>query len=164
MAFHSRDPLFHETPQNFEVLSYPRAGSGGTTLARRCALRSVRPGPWRWRGALGVAVTPAADQKEQPDQAQIEEHIEQQQIQSQNQQGQMMQYSNLQPAPMPTTTGSGPVVPPAKSGDCDVVPRAIAGEVVAAAATAAVPWLKRTISGRSPPPFLRVTRRDFAGE
>ena len=28
---------------------------------------------------------------------------------------------------------SGPVVPPAKSGDCDVVPRAIAGEVVAAA-------------------------------
>ena len=34
---------------------------------------------------------------------QVQQQMQQQQIQSQNQQGQMMQYSNLQPAPVPTT-------------------------------------------------------------
>jgi len=46
------DPWFHETPQNFEVLSYPRVGSGGTTRARRSARLSVRP--YRPRGASSV--------------------------------------------------------------------------------------------------------------
>ena len=36
-------PLCQDTPQNLDVFKYPRAGSMGTTRARRSACVSVRP-------------------------------------------------------------------------------------------------------------------------